>query len=169
MYKFLLLLSLLFFSNLHAYESEDKLKAIIIGKVSKFISWEENTQDEFVITVLKDPFNGLLEKIYSKKKIKSKKVKIVYIDNINELKFTNILYIPNSESSNLHKILQKIKNKNILTVSDIRGFAEKKGTMQIYFASQKIKLKINLDTAKEDKLQIKSSLLRIATVIREEQ
>ena len=169
MHKVLLLLVLLFCSSLNAYESEDKLKVIIIGKVSKFISWKGNMQDEFVITVLKDPFDGLLEKIYSKNKIKSKKVKIVYIDNIDDLKFTNILYIPSSESSNLQAILKKTKDKNILTVSDIRGFAEKKGLMQIYFASQKIKLKINFDTAKEDGLQIKSSLLRIATVIREDQ
>lgn len=166
MYKIFLLLSL-FLCNLNAYESEDKLKVIIIGKISKFISWENNTQDDFVITVLNDPFKNLFKKIYAKKKIKSKNVKIVYIDSIDDLKFTNILYIPSSELSNLQNILQKTKTKNILTVSDIRGFAEKKGSVQIYFVSQKIKLKINFDTTKRDGLKIKSTLLNIATVIQE--
>lgn len=168
MKKILLLLSfLLLFTNLNAAQSEEKLQAVIIGKVSKFIAWEDNTRDEFVITVINNPFGDLLDEMYKTKKIKSKKVKIVYIDNIDDLQFTNVLYIPDSEASSLPNILEKTKTKNILTISNIRGFAEKKGSMQIYFASQKIKLKINLDTAKEDGLQIKSTLLRIATVIKE--
>ena len=112
-------------------------------------------------------FNDLINKLYDGKKIKSKKVKIVHIDSIDNLEFTNVLYIPDSKASSLSNILEKTKNKNILLISDIRGFAEKKGTMQIYFVSQKIKLKINLDTAKEENLKIKSSLLRIASVIQE--
>jgi len=166
MYK-LLLITFILSTTLQASKSENTLKAMIVGKVSKYISWQDNSHDNFVITVLKDPFDGKLKDMYSGKKIKSKNVKVVYIDTIDELGFTNILYIPTSEASELQNILQKIKNKNILTVSDIRGFAEKKGAMQLYFVSQKIKLKINLDISRENDLKIKSSLLRIATVIKE--
>lgn len=164
--KVLFIILLSSFMHLHGYQSEDKLKAVIIGKVAKFISWQESQRDTFIITVLDSPLQDLLKKMHSKKSIKSKKVKIVHINNIDELEFTHILYIPSSKASSLKKILKKIKNKNILTISDIRGFAEKKGIVQIYFVSQKVKLKINLDVAREENLKIKSTLLAIATVIK---
>jgi len=162
-----LFLSILFLSfiNLYASPSEDKLKAVIIGKIAKFITWESKQEKNFVITVLDSKTKNLLDKVYHDKSIKSKKVKIVHIKNINELGFTHILYIAPSHASSLKNILAKIEDKNILTVSDIRGFSEKEGVVQIYFASQKVKLKINLDSAKKSHLKISSSLLRIATVV----
>jgi hypothetical protein len=168
MNKIFLLLLFLSFTFLNASQSEEKLKAVIMGKVAKFITWKDNTHNTFVITILDNPFNGLIDKLYESKKIKSKRVQIIHTDSINNLGFTNILYIPASRASELSDILKKTKNKNILLVSDIRGFAEKKGTLQIYFVSQKIKLKINLDTAKKENLKIKSSLLRIVSVIQED-
>ncbi|MEA1917934.1 MAG: YfiR family protein [Campylobacterota bacterium] len=164
---FKLLFTLMIFAfTVNANVSEDKLKVLIVGKVAKFISWEKSDNKNFVITILNNPFGDMFDKAFKGKKIKKKDVEIKYIDNIDQLGFTNILYISNKDSKNLDTILERVKGKNILTVSGIRGFAQKKGAMQIYFASQKVKLKINLDTAKEDNLKIKSSLLRIADVIR---
>jgi len=164
-----LFLALIFFyhSSLLAYESEDKLKAVIIGKVAKFVKWKDRKNDNFVITIMNNPYGQLFDEIFDGKKIQKRDVELKYIDDIDKLSDTNILYIPASNSKNLNKILEKINGKNILTISDIRGFAEKKGIVQVYFSSQKIKLKINLDIAKEDDLKISSALLRVATVIRE--
>jgi len=165
MNKFILIL-VLFFTSLNAYESENKLKVVVIGKVAKFITWKDKGYDKFIITVLNNPYGELFNKILIGKKIKNKQIEIKYIDNIDNLSDTNILFISTSNAKNLKFILNKIKGKNILTVSDIRGFADKNGIMQIYFASQKVKLRINLNIAKEDNLKISSSLLRIADVIR---
>jgi len=162
-----LTISLLFFSLLNASSSEDKLKVMIIGKVAKYVTWKESNRDNFVITVLNNPFDDLFDKRYMRKKIHSKNVKIVSIQAIKQLTSTDILYIPKSDASRLDTILKAVKNKNILTVSDIRGFAEKKGMLQLSFVAQKIKLTINLDAVKKAKLKIRSTLLRIAKVIKE--
>ncbi len=167
--KFLLLYMYItvFFSSLHAYESENKLEVVIIGKVAKFITWKEkNNTENFVITVLNNPYGSLFDETFSQKQIKNKNIVLKYIDNIDELQDTNILYIPVSKANELEDILRKVKSKNILTISSIRGFAEKQGIMQIYFVLQKVKLKINLDIAKSDDLQINASLLSIADVIK---
>jgi len=156
-------------TSLYAYESEDKLKVIIIGKVAKYITYE-NAQnlDNFVITVLRNPFENLFDDIYKNKRIKSKPVKISYIDHINELESTNILYIPNVNARELSDILYKTQNSNILTVSDTRGFAQRGGVMQLYFISQKLKIKINIQSAKRHSLKIQPTLLRIADVVKDE-
>ena len=79
---------------------------------------------------------------------------------------TNVLYIPKVSTTELKKILKKIKNKNILTISDMRTFASRGGMIQILFYSQLAKLKINLKSAQQEKLQIRASLLQISDVIK---
>lgn len=161
-----LLFSLLVSTTLLSYESEEKIQALLIGKIAKFITWEDESSDVFIITILHNSFGDTFDKLYEGKQIKGKNVEIRYITNIKDLKKTNILYISNVSAVELDDVLEKTKNTNILTMSDLRGFAEKKGTVQVYFASQKPKLKINLASAKEQNLQIKSSLLQIAEVIK---
>lgn len=153
-------------SHLVAAESESSLQAQIIGKVVKFITWENESSDSFIITVLNNPFGDELDKHYKNSKIKGKKVDIRYIKSLNELGNTDLLYVSNVSSSELESVINRAKNKNILTMSDVRGFAEKDGVIQVTFVAQKPKLKINLARAKEENLQIKSSLLQIAEVIK---
>lgn len=161
-YIFFLIIS----TSLFSYESENKIQALIVGKIAKFITWQDESAETFVITILNSSFGDTFEMVYKEQQIKGKKVEIKYIKDIKEMQKTDVLYISNAASVELDSILAKLKNSNILTISDLRGFAEKRGVVQIYFASQKPKLKINLVSAKEQNLQIKSSLLQIADVIK---
>ena len=162
------LIPLLLFSISQGYESEDKLKALLVGKVAKYITWQEENRDNFKITVLNGHPDDLFKKIYSGQKIKNKDVEVVYINTVEEIGNTDILFISEENAERLDDILTKTENKNIFLVSDIKGFAQKGGMMQLYFASQKIKLRINLDNVKKEELKIKSSLLRIADIVRED-
>ena len=165
--KFILPIVVLLSIDLNAYQSEDKLKVVLVGKVGKYITWQEKNSDDFIITILNNQNGDLFNKIYRDKKIKNHAVKLKYIQDIDELTQTNILYIPSSNSKNLEEIFKKTVDKNILTISDIRGFSQKGGILQIYFASQKPKIRINLDVAKRENLKIKSSLLQIADVVKD--
>ena len=136
----------------------------MIGKIANYITWKSKKNDVFIITVLNNPFGDLLDKTYKNRKIKGKKVQIKYISNMKELGETDILYIASSDKSKLDNIIKNVKN--VLTISSIRGFAQKSGIIQIYFASQRMKLKINLGEATANNLSIKSSLLRIATIVK---
>ncbi len=72
------------------------------------------------------------------------------------------------KSKELSQILNKTKDRNILTISDTRGFAQRGGILQLYFVSQKLKLKVNTHSAKLQNIKIKPTLLRIASVVKEE-
>lgn len=161
---FIFLLSI---NSLFAYQSEESLKITVIGKIAKYVSWPNETSS-FTITILDNPFGKKINIAYKDKKIGGKKIKIVSINDIKDLpQDTKILYIPKKDSYKLTTILQSISGKNILTISDIRGFAQKKGILQVYFLSRKLRLKINLDIAKKNNLQIRSVLLRIAKVLKD--
>jgi len=166
--KFIFIFFLLI-SSLSAYQSEKYLEALIIGKVAKYVEWNTQETKDFIIAVLHNPFADILDTIYKHKTIHGKKVKLIYIDDIGELpQNTNILYIPQEDAAQLPDIIDKIKDKPILTISPIRGFAEKEGILQIYFVARKIKFKINLDIAKQNDLYIKSTLLRISEVLQKD-
>jgi hypothetical protein len=152
--------------TLHASFSEDKLKVIIMGKVAKYVVWQKKEKN-FYITIIDNPFGTLPKEIYKDKKINNKPIILNFIKNIQELKHTDMLFIPKSQASQLQNIIHTIKGQGIFTVSDIKGFAQKKGMLQLYFVSRKIKLKINLDAVKKEHLNIRSTLLRIAKVIKE--
>ena len=167
--KFLYLFYILFLFNtsLNAYESEDKLKAVIVGKVAKYITWKDNNATTFKITILKDQYGDLFDEIYKDKQIKDKAVKVIYIKNIEELNDTDILYIPKVNSLELQEILKKTDNKNIFTISDIRGFAQKGGALQFYFHAQKLKLKMNIDVVQKEGFSVNRTLLRIVDIVKE--
>ncbi len=163
-----ILIFLLSVNSLFAYQSEDALKVAVMGKIAKYISWPNETSS-FTITILDNPFGKKVDIAYKGKKIDGKKIKIIYINNIKDLpQDTKILYIPKKDSYKLTTILQSISSKNILTISDIRGFAQKKGILQLYFLSRKLRLKINLGVAKKNDLQIRSVLLRIVKIVKDE-
>jgi len=162
----IILFMIIIFTSLSSYESEDRLKAVIVGKVAKYITFQDKSKEEFIITLYKNDSKDLFDKTYKNIKIKNKSVKINYIEDINDLKYTDILYISNVNSSKLSEILKKTDDKNILTISDTRGFAQKGGVIQLYFVSQKLKLKINTQSATQQNLKIKSTLLRVADIVK---
>jgi len=157
---------LLFATSVNSYELEDRLKVMITAKIAKFISWKEEDSTEFVIGVYKNQLSNSFDDILNNASIKSKKVRLEYFENVEDIKKVNILYISKASTSELSAIFKNIENKNILTVSDIRGFAQKGGIIQLYSKNQKLKLRINLDKAQKENINIRASLLKISDLIR---
>jgi len=96
------------------------------------------------------------------KLIKGKKLAVRQLSNINEINNCQVVYISNSENNNLIDILDTIKHKKILTVSDIGNFADKGGIIGFVRIENKIRLEINLKAAEESHLKIRSDLLTLA-------
>jgi len=156
-------------TSLFSYQSEKYLKAVVIGKVAKYVQWSKTDSKEFIITVLHNPFGKILDSVYKNRTIHGKKVIISYIDSMSQMpKDTYILYISKEDSAHLINIIEKVKNRPILTISSIQGFAQKEGVLQINFIDRKIKFKINLDVAKRNNLYIKSTLLHISEVLQKD-
>ena len=153
---------------LHAAESEDKLKAVITGKVAKYIQFSETDEKTFVITTYKTPYANLFDQAYDGKKIHSKTVVVKHIDSLDDLGDTDILYLSEADAQTLEEVFEKTKGKKILTISDARGFAERGGMVQYFSHQQKIKIKVNLDRLEENDLKAKASFLNIVEVLKEE-
>ena len=158
------------FAGISAYASNEErdLKAVFIGRFANFIELPNHTRDKFLITVIDDnPFEDVLDNLYRDKLIHGKPIKIKYVTKIDQIEETDILFITLSNQKAVLEAIKYAQEHSILTISDIRGFAERGGIIQIYFVMQKTKLKINLASANLSRIKISAPLLSIAEVIQE--
>jgi len=162
---FLLLLHSLY---LFSYEQESTLACLVTSKIAKFTQENNDALNPYTITVLHNQFGNQFDDIFKNITINNKKVKILYIDDIKSLKKSNILFIFDADPKELRKISTFIKDKHILTMSMMRGFAQRDGMIEIDAYNQKLKLKINLQNVKREHIYINSALLRIAEIIKNE-
>ena len=89
------------------------------------------------------------------------------IFNINELTACQIVYINASEKTRLRAILALLKDKPVLTVSDMESFVIKGGMVQFYNRQNKVRFLIDPTTVREAGLEPNANLLRIADVFPE--
>jgi len=164
----ILFLLLIYSLYLFSYEQEKTLVCVVTSKIAKFTQQNNDEINPYTITVLHNQFGNQFDNIFKKITINNKKVKIIYIDDIKSLKKSNILFIFAAQPDELRKISAFIKGKHILTVSMLRGFAQRDGMVEIDAYNQKLKLKINLTNVKRENIYINSALLRIANIIRKE-
>ena len=155
---------------LFAINQERDLQAVFLGRFAKFIEWPQNDRDIFIITLIdENPFGDLLNKLYAKKMIHGKKVKIKYVTKIEDIGESDILFITLENSEEVNSVIKYAQQHSILTISEKRGFAQRGGIIQLTFVMQKPYLVINYASSIKSNIKISSSLLAISQdVIRKE-
>ena len=158
-------------TTVFSQSSDNTLKAVALEKLSLFITWPNNvlpnnSSDVFIVAVLKNKAFGMnLEKIYKTHPIKNRKVQVVYINKIEELKNCHLLYISNTNAKELKKILAGVKNKPILLVSDKKGFAIAGSHINMYYSNDKLRFEINQMALEQAGFKIDYQLLHVSKII----
>lgn len=170
--KLCILLSLLFVNFLDAapIDTEYRLKAALIYKLTKFIEWPElptgQTLDTFGICLLgKDQFGDALDSL-SKRSVKKIPIEIHrHTQSETVDSHCQIVYISSSKRGFIDIILQSLRSRPILTLSDLDDFAEQGGILQFTTGKQRIGFTINMESARQAKLNMAAPLLDLATLI----
>jgi hypothetical protein len=150
---------------------EYELKAAYLERFTRFIDWPENNDiynqnEAFCITILGDnPFGDLLNKLYSKQKVKDKKVILKYISNIDDLGHCDLLFIAPSAKSQVKKILKVLGNKPVLTIAQSSGLAAQGIMINLYIEDETIKFEINEKAIKKTGMQVRHLLLQKAKLV----
>lgn len=154
--------------------SEYEVKAAFLKKMTHFIEWPSSADTEsgegtFNIAVIgTNPFGRTLDQFFSETTIQGKPVQIRYLKNAKEIKDEHIVFISSSEKNRLSKILGKIKNKNILSVSDSPNFGKKGVLINFFVENEKVRYEINYDSLQKSNLLISYMLLELARIIGKE-
>jgi hypothetical protein len=77
-----------------------------------------------------------------------------------------MVFISVSEKARLREILEGVKEKNILTVSDIEGFSRLGGMIELVLDDERVRFEVNLDATTKAGLELSSELLKVARAVR---
>lgn len=162
---------------------EYQIKAAFLYNFINFVDWpKEKVEDnDNLITIGiigKDPFEQAFEPLKNKQ-TKGKKVLIkrfisfkestLSTDQVEAIRKCHLLFICRSEKEQLRKIINIVKDHNVLTVGDMNDFLESGGIINFVIDDQKVRFEINNNSAKQAKLNIRSKLLRLAKKVIEEE
>lgn len=148
---------------------EYQLKAVFIFNFTQFVEWQPSSfptdQAPIVIGILgKNPFGGYLEDIVSGEKVNGHPVSVQYYSNLAEVRSCHILFINLPEPNQMERVIQDLKDRHTLTVSDEPEFSERGGIIRLFTRDNKIKFQVNLEASKSVGLVLSSKLLRLAEI-----
>jgi len=146
--------------------SDSQVEAAYLYNFGKFVTWPSNraaTSYAFYICVLgKDPFGPILDETVNGEQIDGKKVGILRISRLQEVRSCSILFVSSSEEKRLPTIIVEAERVHVLTVSDMPHFAERGGTIGLVNHNDRIRFEVNRAAAEKCHLGLSSELLKVA-------
>ena len=90
---------------------------------------------------------------------------MLYTQKIQQLTYCQLLFISKTDSFELQKILNHVKGKPILIISDTEGFAEAGCQINFYEYENKLRFEINHKSLIDAGLSVDYRLLRVSKVL----
>lgn len=144
---------------------EDRVKAAILFKLTKFITWPAKKQSLTLCVVGSGSINAEIQKI-NRKFSMGRRVSVTHrMANASMDKLCDLVYIHNSDNQDISLVLSKLKDTSVLTISDSEQFASKGGIIELYRSGSRIRFAINRNSAEKSKLSISSQLLNLAKIV----
>jgi|TARA_B100002003_G_C13952523_1_gene461766 hypothetical protein len=150
-------------------EREYRIKAGFLYKFLLFAEWPEEAYSEPGNTIIigiigKDYFGNAFEpvegEIIDGRKLIVKKFK----ENVSPvaLEKCHILFISSSLKKKMSKILKSLSERPVITVSEVKGFAQTGGMINFLRKGNRVGFEINTSTAESAGIKFRSKLLRVA-------
>ncbi len=161
----ILLITIPFVSVSQNKTIEYKVKSAYLVKICKVTTWKNESYKKnktFKIYTIGEHTKAETISIKNNISVKGRSIKIIHIDSLNDvenLDLIDVLYIYKISKHELKNILDKTKDRDILTVSDNDGFGEL-GVIINFFINNnnKINFEINRDAELKSKIKLKSQL-----------
>lgn len=109
-----------------------------------------------------DPFRGALKKLSESQRAGRQPIHARGTQTVNDLKGCAIVFLSNSESSQLDQDLKMLEGKDLLTVSDIPKFLEHGGMIQFLLEQDHVRFSINMNAVNRTRIGISSELIKVA-------
>lgn len=137
--------------------------AVYLYNFTKFLEWPNNDSGTFHISVLgKSKIIEPLLRIAEKEKVNGKNIIVDEIKDLSQLKNGGILFIAQENENMLPAIIKRTAGKNIITVGNSKGFADKGVCINFILAGDKMKFEINKKAIEEAGIIPNTRLLSLA-------
>lgn len=162
--------ALLLAGNVCAAPGEYQVKAVFLFNFSHFVEWPPSAfasaEAPFVIGVFgHDPFGGQLDEVTRGETVNGRPLVIRRVRNAGEAAACQILFMHHSEAARLDNVLAALSHRSTLTVSDLDEAAQRGVMIALATENNRIRLRVNVDSARAAQLTISSKLLRSAEIV----
>ncbi|MCP5109016.1 MAG: YfiR family protein, partial [bacterium] len=146
---------------------EYQAKSAFLFKICKFTTWSRPSKpgNPIIISILGQTTPGHEIDIPGAKQIQKKKIVVREIKKLSDIGDSHVLFIRPSETYRIDEILSFIEDKDILSVGDTRGFAQKGIMVNFYLERGSVRFEINRDAAKKSQVKLNSQLFGIGRVV----
>jgi hypothetical protein len=149
---------------------EYQVKAAFLFNFTQFIEWPSHAfhapDAPLIIGLLgNDPFGPYLDEMVAGEVAGGHRLIVQRFDRVEDVKVCHILFISSADRDQLRETFDALKKQPVLTVGDGPNFARTGGMIRFYTEENRIRIRINLDAAKEVQLNISSKLLRMADIV----
>ena len=167
--RYTLALLLILGTAVHADDLEYKIKAAYLYNFARFVEWPEPRESKpFTVCILgQDPFGTLLDPLAGQSIGGQPLVFRRDIDSETMYGESHIVFIARSEREHFRLWLAPLHRANVLTVSDIDGFARAGGLIGLIMQGGKVEMEINMSQVRQCGLKISAKLLELATLVEE--
>jgi hypothetical protein len=153
-----------------AASKEYQLKAAFLFNFAQFVEWPPsafpNTDTPISICILgENPFGSALDETVRGAIVHNRRLLIQRAPRVENLKDCHLIFISRSETARIAGVLAELEPRAVLTVSEVEGFAQRGGIINMYLAGNKVRFEINLAVARRKGLKISSELLSLGRLI----
>lgn len=150
-------------------EVNAKIKAIYIYNFTKYIEWPTSYREgNFVIAIVgsNSALLNELSKMANSKTVGNQKFEIRNISSCNITDKYNIVYVSSDNSGQLTDVLDKVKGKSTLIVTDKPGLAKQGSGINFFIDGNKQKIELNKANIEKYKLKVASTLVEMAIAVK---
>jgi hypothetical protein len=153
--------------------SENQIKAGFIFNFTRFVEWPPDAfPDPSAPVVLgvvgEDAVTDLLAEAAEGKVVNGRAVVVKRFKKEQDLRACQILFVGSSEEKHLTQIFEKIKGASVLSVGEVKGFAQAGGVINFFVEENKVKLEINLVAAGRARLKVSAKVIAVARLVTDE-
>lgn len=148
---------------------EYELKAGVLFNIIKYVEWPADSpvgpSDTIEIGLLGTiPFPEALD-VLDGKVVQGRKLMVRRINSVADAAKCRVLYVGSSEKGQLTQIAESFKDKPVLTVGEVDGFAQKGGMVNLLSGPNRIVMEINREAATQSRIEFSSQLLKLARLV----
>jgi len=143
------------------------LIAALSYNFAKYASWPENMVAKDTIelcyfsTGLKNSFETLQQK-----SIYDKPVSVRQLSSIEQSNACHLVFVDSSERALIQRLFIHLADSPVLTVSDIAGFMDEGGMIEIIKVNNKFRFKVNTKQLDKARLKMSSQVLKLAVDVK---
>lgn len=155
---------------IQAQVGEYQVKAAYIEKFSRFLEWPATSEiadssKAFVICILGDsPIAESLSKLYKRNRIRNKQVTVRQVSALPDSGDCHLLYIGRNTGVTVHEIITKAVQRDMVTISDRKGFSEAGVMINFFVENNKVLFEINYDAVRNSNIHVSYLLLKLARI-----